>query len=148
LFGLCADIDAIAKVAPGVPLIEDAACAAGASYKGRPAGSMGKAGVFSFHPRKSITTGEGGMVTTDDSELAARVEALRNHGAAMSEQQRLAGPQPFLLPEFNLLGFNYRMTDVQAAIGRVQLQKLEPMLAERAKWADYYKTTLAGLTWL
>lgn len=73
LFGLCADIDALAAVAPGIPLIEDAACAAGSSYKGRSAGSLGLAGAFSFHPRKSITTGEGGMVTTNDDELAETI---------------------------------------------------------------------------
>ena len=81
LFGLCADMDAIAKAAPGIPIIEDAACAAGAAYKGRHAGTLGLAGAFSFHPRKSITTGEGGMVTTNDARLAARANSLRNHGA-------------------------------------------------------------------
>lgn len=148
LFGLCADIDAIAAAAPGVPLIEDAACAAGASYKGRPAGSLGRAGVFSFHPRKSITTGEGGMVTTSDAEFAEMVRVLRNHGASISEEQRHTGPKPYLLPEFSVLGFNYRMTDLQGAIGLVQLGKLDSMLAERAKWAAYYCRELSSLNWL
>src|SRR5262245_40904082 len=80
-FGLCADWDAIAAAAPGIPLIEDAACAAGATYRGRPAGTLGMAAAFSFHPRKVITTGEGGMLTTDDDHTAERARALRSHGA-------------------------------------------------------------------
>jgi len=148
LFGLCADMDEIARVAPGIPLIEDAACAAGAVYKGRPSGSMGRAAAFSFHPRKSITTGEGGMVTTRDPALADKSSMLRNHGASIAEEQRRAGPRPYLLPEFNLLGFNYRMTDLQGAIGLVQLGKLERLLAEREQWAEYYRRELASVPWL
>jgi len=148
LFGLCADMDAIAAAAPGVPLIEDAACAAGAGYLDRPAGSIGTAGVFSFHPRKSITTGEGGMVTTNDPDLAAHATMLRNHGASISEEQRHLGPKPYLLPEFNLLGFNYRMTDLQGAVGMVQLGKLDRFIDERDTWARYYMRELAGIPWL
>ncbi len=148
LFGLCADMDAIAAAAPGIPLIEDAACAAGAGYHGRPAGSMGLAGVFSFHPRKSITTGEGGMVTTNDAGFAERATMMRNHGASISEEQRHAGPKPYLLPEFNLLGFNYRMTDLQGAVGLVQLAKLDRFIDERDVWASYYQRELAGIPWL
>ena len=107
LFGLCADIDAIrAAVPPGVSIVEDAACAAGAAFRGTPAGGLGDAAAFSFHPRKSVTTGEGGMVTTNDPELAETMARMRNHGASVSEEQRHAGPRPYLLPEFNLLGFN------------------------------------------
>lgn len=148
LFGLCADMDAIAAAAPGVPVIEDAACAAGSAYRGRPAGGLGLAAAFSFHPRKSITTGEGGMVTTRDTALAEHVNCLRNHGASISEEQRHAGPRPYLLAEFNLLGFNYRMTDLQGAVGLVQLQSLDRFIAERAEWAAYYRRELAGLDWL
>jgi dTDP-4-amino-4,6-dideoxygalactose transaminase len=148
LFGLCADMDAIAAAAPGVPIIEDAACAAGSAYRGRHAGALGLAAAFSFHPRKSITTGEGGMVTTRDAALAERVNCLRNHGASISEEQRHAGPRPYLLAEFNLLGFNYRMTDLQGAVGLVQLQSLDRFIAERAQWAEYYRRELAGLGWL
>ncbi len=148
LFGLCADMDAIAAAAPGIPLIEDAACAAGAGYHGRPAGSMGLAGVFSFHPRKSITTGEGGMVTTNDAGFAERATMMRNHGASISEEQRHAGPKPYLLPEFNLLGFNYRMTDLQGAVGLVQLAKLDRFIDERDVWASFYQRELAGIPWL
>lgn len=149
LFGLCADIDALKQAIPShVRIIEDAACAAGASYQGVPAGGLGDAAAFSFHPRKSITTGEGGMVTTHDAELAERMNMLRNHGASISEEQRHNGPRPYLLPEFNLLGFNYRMTDLQGAVGLVQLGKLDRFIAERQEWADYYHEQLADIDWL
>lgn len=149
LFGLCADMDAIKKVIPtGVKIIEDAACASGAIYNGQYAGSLGDAAAFSFHPRKSITTGEGGMVTTNDAQLADTANMLRNHGASISEEQRHQGPRPYLLPEFNLLGFNYRMTDLQAAVGNVQLTKLEHFINERNEWANYYCNELDKLDWL
>lgn len=148
LFGLCADMDAIAAVAGDIPLIEDAACAAGAAYHGRSAGTLGLAGAFSFHPRKSITTGEGGMVTTNDRDLAGEADRLRNHGASVSEEQRHHGPRPYLLAEFNLLGFNYRMTDIQGAVGQVQLGKLDRFIAERQQWADFYAAELADVPWI
>jgi len=148
LFGLCADIDAIAEAAPGISIIEDAACASGSGYKGRSAGSLGLAAAFSFHPRKSITTGEGGMVTTNNEELAEKVNSLRNHGATISEEERHHGSQPYILPDFNLLGFNYRMTDLQGAVGIVQLSKLDNFIEERRKWANYYEGELAEVSWL
>ena len=148
LFGLCADMDAIRAAAPGIPIIEDAACAAGSAYRGSPAGTLGLAGAFSFHPRKSVTTGEGGMLTTDDDALAERANILRNHGASVSEEVRHAGPKPYLLAEFNLLGFNYRMTDLQGAVGVVQLSKLDRFIDERARWAAYYQQELGDLAWL
>jgi perosamine synthetase len=149
LFGLCADIDALRAVLPtGMPIIEDAACAAGARYKGRSAGALGEMAAFSFHPRKSITTGEGGMLTSNDDRLADTANMLRNHGASISEEQRHKGPRPYLLPEFNLLGFNYRMTDLQGAVGLVQLTKLDAYIAERQKYAEYYREKLSRLNWL
>ncbi|MBF0623660.1 MAG: DegT/DnrJ/EryC1/StrS family aminotransferase [Magnetococcales bacterium] len=148
LFGLCADMDAIARVAPGIPLVEDAACAAGADYHGRCAGALGYAAAFSFHPRKSITTGEGGMVTTGEADLATRMSAMRDHGASVSDAQRHQGPQPHILPEFNLLGFNYRMTDLQGAVGLVQLGKLDRFIAERRRMAAFYTRELQDLPWL
>lgn len=149
LFGLCADIDAIRAILPsGVQIIEDAACASGAAYKGKPAGGLGDMAAFSFHPRKSITTGEGGMLTTNQADLAEMANMLRNHGASLSEEQRHQGPRPYLLPEFNLLGFNYRMTDLQGAVGLVQLGKLDAFLAERRKWADWYIKELSSIPWL
>lgn len=148
LFGLCADMNAIKKVAPDIPLVEDGACAAGAGYKGRPAGGLGTLGCFSFHPRKSITTGEGGMITTDNAELAEKVSILRNHGASISEEQRHNGPKPYILSDFNVMGYNYRMTDLQGAVGCVQLNKLDRFINERDKWARYYKKELAEIPWL
>jgi perosamine synthetase len=148
LFGLCADIDAIKEIAPGVPLIEDAACAAGAMYKNKFAGGLGDVGCFSFHPRKSITTGEGGMITTNDDEIADRVSKLRNHGAEISEEQRHHGAKPYMLPDFNMLGFNYRMTDLQGALGVVQIKKLDSFISERNEWANYYIRELNKIDWL
>jgi len=149
LFGLCADMDAIKAAIPShVKILEDAACAAGAKYKGNYAGTLGDAASFSFHPRKSITTGEGGMVTTNNEELAALMNQMRNHGATMSEEQRHHGPKPYVLPDFNLLGFNYRMTDLQGAVGLVQLPKLEDFISERAKWARFYLEQLSDIDWL
>ena len=136
LFGLCADMDAIKEAAPGIPIVEDAACASGAFYKDQPAGGLGDVACFSFHPRKSITTGEGGMVTTNNDQLAEQMNMLRNHGASISEEQRHHGPKPYILPDFNLLGFNYRMTDLQGAVGLVQLEKMEQFISERQRWAD------------
>jgi perosamine synthetase len=149
LFGLCADINALrAVLPPEVTLIEDAACAAGAKYGSITAGGLGDAAAFSFHPRKSITTGEGGMVTTNDDKLAEVANMLRNHGASVSEEQRHKGPRPYLLPEFNLLGYNYRMTDLQGAVGLAQLRKLDQFIAEREQWAHYYCEQLSDLPWL
>ena len=149
LFGLCAEIDAIRLLIPDhIHLIEDAACAAGASYNGQSAGSLADVGVFSFHPRKSITTGEGGMITTNNTDLAETMNQMRNHGASLSEEQRHHGSKPYLLPDFNLLGFNYRMTDLQGAIGVVQLKKLAGFIAQRQKWAEFYCDELASIDWL
>jgi perosamine synthetase len=149
LFGLCADMNAIKAAIPDhVKVVEDAACAAGANHQGRWAGTLGDAASFSFHPRKSITTGEGGMITTNDRELAERMNQMRNHGASISEEQRHHGPKPYILPDFNLLGFNYRMTDLQGAIGIEQLKMLDEFITERAKWAQYYREELADIEWL
>lgn len=149
LFGLCAEIDAVRAMLPeGVHIVEDAACAAGGAYRGRPAGGLGEIGVFSFHPRKSITTGEGGMLTTSDDALAERARVLRNHGASVSEEERHVGPRPYLLPDFAELGFNYRMTDLQGAVGLVQLGKLDRYIDERARAAEFYRHELGGLNWL
>ena len=149
LFGLCADV---ARLRAGLPetvaIVEDAACAAGARSDERFAGALGDVAAFSFHPRKSVTTGEGGMVTTNDDAIAARVGRLRNHGATVSEEQRHAGPKPYLMADFDVLGFNYRMTDLQGSLGLVQIEKLEGFIAERARWAAWYRAALADLDWL
>jgi perosamine synthetase len=148
LFGLCADIDEIKKIVKDIPIIEDGACAAGAAYKGRPAGSLGTIGCFSFHPRKSITTGEGGMITTNDDTLAELLSSLRNHGASISEEERHNGSKPYILPDFNLLGYNYRMTDLQASVGIVQLNKLTKFIDERNKWAAFYSNAFKDIDWI
>jgi dTDP-4-amino-4,6-dideoxygalactose transaminase len=108
--------------------IEDAACALGASYRGRPVGTLGTAGTFSFHPRKSITTGEGGAIVTNDAALAKRCREWRNHG-----QSSAAGKREFVRP-----GLNYRMTEFQAAIGLAQLKKLPTILERRRQIAQVY----------
>ncbi len=149
LFGLCADIDSIKSVIPkNVKIIEDAACAAGAMYKDKYAGTLGDIASFSFHPRKSITTGEGGMVTTNNSLFFDLMNQMRNHGASISEEERHSGPKPYILPNFNLLGFNYRMTDLQGSIGSIQLKKLNSFIAERSKWAKWYNQQLSDINWL
>lgn len=149
LFGLCADMAALRAALPErIKIVEDAACAAGARYQGQSAGALGEIAVFSFHPRKSITTGEGGMVTTGDEILAQTVDRLRNHGASISEEQRHQGPRPYFLPDFDDLGYNYRMTDLQGAVGLVQLAKLDRFVDERARWAAWYGRELAGVGWL
>lgn len=149
LFGLCADMDAVRAVVPeSVYIVEDAACAAGSAYKGRPAGTLGDIAVFSFHPRKSITTGEGGMVTTRDPFVAARLDQLRNHGASVSEGMRSHGPKPYLMPDYDVLGYNYRMTDIQGAVGLVQLGKLDRLIDERDAWVAQYEEGLGDLDWL
>ena len=148
LFGLCAPMDQIKAVTGDIPLIEDCACAAGSAYKGTPAGGLGLMGCFSFHPRKSITTGEGGMITTNDDSIGAKLQVLRNHGASISEEQRHQGPKPYILPDFNVLGYNYRMTDLQGAIGEVQLKKLDSFIDERAKWAEFYAQALKDIPWI
>lgn len=148
LFGLCANMDAIKAIAGNIPLVEDGACAAGAAYKGTPAGALGTIGCFSFHPRKSVTTGEGGMITTNDDHLADVMSMLRNHGASISEEQRHHGPRPYILPDFNMLGYNYRMTDLQGAVGVVQIKKLDTFIDERAKWAAWYSEQLKDIAWL
>jgi len=149
LFGLCSDVDAIREVIPShVKIIEDAACAVGSRYKDKYAGGLAEIAAFSFHPRKIITTGEGGMITTNNDELADVIRQLRNHGAAISEEERHNGPKPYILPDFNLLGFNYRMTDMQGAVGLEQLNKLNGFIKERTSWAAWYSEQLEDVEWL
>jgi dTDP-4-amino-4,6-dideoxygalactose transaminase len=130
--------------ARGIKVIEDAAHAAGATYKGRPVGSLGDATVFSFYAIKNLTTGEGGMVTTDDPELAARVAVLRNQGQDANAWSRYSAEgAPFYT--ISVPGFNYRMSDLQAAIGLHQLRRLPAFNARRAEIAALYEKRLAGL---
>ena len=135
-FGLAADLNRVLAIAErhSLEVIEDAACALGATYRGRPVGTFAKLGIFSFHPRKSITTGEGGAIVTNDADLAQRCRLWRNHG-----QQNLNHGRDFVLP-----GLNYRMTEIQAAIGRAQLAKLSHVLKHRRGLAQEYVAALKG----
>ncbi len=148
LFGLCADIDNIKENFPQLKIVEDGACAAGSALRGKPAGGLGDIGCFSFHPRKSVTTGEGGMLTTNDDGMAAHLDMLRNHGASISEEQRHHGPKPYILAAYDIVGYNYRMTDLQGALGIVQLGKLDKFIDERENWAAYYGDKLKNISWL
>src|SRR5262249_52914939 len=111
--GLAADLARLRAIPGAIPVIEDAACAIGATYHGRPIGSHGGVACFSFHPRKIISTGEGGMLTTDDGDLAERVRRLRTHGASVPALARHEA-KGVVVEEYCELGFNYRMSDVQA----------------------------------
>ena len=135
-FGQMADMPAILEIAQryNLPVIEDAACALGAAIQGRKAGTWGVMGCFSFHPRKAITTGEGGIVTTNDPALVRRLRALRNHG--------LDPESP--APEFILPGFNYRLTEFQAALGITQMAKLDRIIAARRRQAAVYDRLFNG----
>jgi perosamine synthetase len=128
----------------GVALVEDAACAIGTTAGGKPVGQGALLAAWSFHPRKLVTTGEGGMVTTDDAQCAARLRRLREHGMNVSAAQRHASATP-VLESYLEVGFNYRMTDIQAAVGLVQLGKLDAMIARRRELAARYGTLLAGV---
>lgn len=136
IFGLCADMNPILEIAKKHDLwvVEDAACGFGAYYYGQHAGTFGKIGCFSFHPRKAITTGEGGMIVTKDVNLDKLCRILRDHGQSGTE--------------FNHLGYNYRMTDIQGALGCVQMDKGELILLKRFHKAKVYDEMLKDLDWL
>ena len=138
-FGLCCDINEVNALAGEYDLqvIEDAACALGAKIGSVHQGAFGNTSCISFHPRKSITTGEGGMILTDDSILAKRMRELRTHGSTISADARDKG-KGFLLPEHNEAGYNYRMTDVQGAMGLAQIKKLDFIIEEKRKGAAIY----------
>jgi perosamine synthetase len=150
LFGRCADMDPILGLARKHHLwvIEDAACALGAWYHGRHAGTFGDIGCFSFHPRKSITTGEGGMITTAHLEIDRLSRSLRDHGASRSDFDRETMKSGFLLPQYNHLGYNYRMTDIQGALGCAQMERAKWVIEERSKRAHLYDEMLKSVNWL
>jgi len=135
-FGQIADLPEILRIAGEyqLPVVEDAACALGARLQGKPAGAWTTLGTFSFHPRKAITTGEGGLITTSDPALAWKLRVLRNHG--------LDPDSP--TPEFVAPGFNYRMTEFQGAFGLTQLAKLDRVVAARRSLACHYDRLLEG----
>jgi dTDP-4-amino-4,6-dideoxygalactose transaminase len=150
LFGLSADMYPILDLARqhNLVVVEDAACAIGAWYHGHHAGTLADAGCFSFHPRKSITTGEGGMLTTARLDLAETVRSLRDHGASVSDLTRHRQPRSYQLPDFPHAGFNYRMTDFQGALGVVQMTRLPDILERRKALARRFDEELEHLSWL
>jgi perosamine synthetase len=150
LFGLPADMDPVMALAREHALwvVEDAACGFGSTYHGRHVGTLGDTGCFSFHPRKAITTGEGGMITTQSDELAEKLRRLRDHGAAMTDLQRHMGARPYLLADHPDAGYNQRMTDLQAALGAAQMDRAQAIIHERRRLATVYDDALAKLPWL
>jgi dTDP-4-amino-4,6-dideoxygalactose transaminase len=136
LFGRPLDWSRLEDAVPdGIALVEDAAGALGARYRGRPCGSLGVMGCLSFHPRKIVTTGEGGAVTTDDPQLAERIRSLRHHGWSPSNRYE----------DMPHGGFNYRLADVLCALGIPQLERLEDLLAARERIAAGYAERLGGV---
>ena len=144
--GVPVDIDSIRELCDprGIVVIEDAACGAGSRYKGRPVGAGADIAAWSFHPRKLLTTGEGGMLTTNNEEWAVRARQLREHSMSVSAKDRaasvLAPPEQYLE-----VGYNYRMTDMQAAVGIVQLGRLPEIVARRREIAARYSAELADV---
>lgn len=150
LFGLSADMDPVMDLARkhGLWVVEDAACGFGSTYQGRHVGTLGDTGCFSFHPRKAITTGEGGMITTQSDELGEKLRRLRDHGAAMTDLQRHMGSRPYLLADHPDAGYNQRMTDLQAALGAAQMDRAQTIIDERRRLAAVYDVVFAKLPWL
>ncbi|MCG8422625.1 MAG: DegT/DnrJ/EryC1/StrS family aminotransferase [Proteobacteria bacterium] len=148
-FGLPAEMDEITELAAsrGLLVIEDAACALGSRYRGRSIGGLGNITCFSFHPRKVITTGEGGMITMADPQLARRARELVNHGASISDTKKHAANTvaALLAEEFNEVAYNYRLSDVQGALGVVQMARLDQLVEERAKRAAQYTAAFRSM---
>jgi len=152
--GMPCDLNNILPLAEkyNIPIVEDAACAIGSKIKinnkweklGKPHGDIA---CFSFHPRKVITTGDGGMITTNNPEYDKKLRLLRQHGMSVSDIARHSA-RKILFEEYVTIGFNYRMTDIQASVGIEQLKKLEYMLKERRRIAEIYRECLKGISWL
>jgi perosamine synthetase len=143
-FGQPARMDAILEIADARDLfvVEDAACALGACYQGAPAGTLGDVGCFSFHARKGITTGEGGMIVTDDDDLAARMRHLSVFGMETAWSREGAA---FTIPRFTDLGYNYKMSDITAAVGVAQMGKIEGFIERRRTLAAHWDKRIAEL---
>ncbi|MFD5622205.1 DegT/DnrJ/EryC1/StrS family aminotransferase [Streptomyces yangpuensis] len=141
--GVPADVHALRAACAewDVALVEDAACGIGATVGGKSVGHGALLAAWSFHPRKVITTGEGGMVTTDDAQWAQRLRRLREHGMNVSAAQRHASSRP-IVESYLEVGYNYRMTDIQAAVGLVQLGRLDEIVARRRLLAARYAELL------
>lgn len=149
LFGLCANMPKIMEIAKkhNLKVIEDSACGVDAWIGNKHSGTFGDAGCFSFHPRKSITTGEGGMIITNDEILNNKIAQLKDHGASKSDMQRHKEGGS-LLPEFNYAGFNYRMTDMQGALGVCQMEKLNYIMARKREIVKKYQKQLKNVDFL
>jgi dTDP-4-amino-4,6-dideoxygalactose transaminase len=146
--GMPADLEALSAIARrhSLALVEDAACAIGSSYQGKLIGRpWGVAAAFSFHPRKILTCGEGGMITTQSAELAARLRRLRHHGMTLTDLDRHQAKDRYARESYAEVGYNYRMTDLQAAVGIVQLGRMEEMLRRRRALAARYTEKLAAI---
>lgn len=145
LFGCPAKMDEIMKIAKKYHLyvVEDCACAIGTTYKGRKVGTIGDIGCFSFHPRKVITTGEGGMCSTNDKMLYYKMIQYKNHGVSLIKKGVDYG-KPYYMGVYDDVGYNLRLSDIQAAVGIAQFKKLHKLLEDRKKCADYYIEKLAG----
>lgn len=147
--GLPADLDRFRDLAAkrGLKIVEDAACAIGSSYKGRPIGEGAELACFSLHPRKVLTTGDGGMVVTNSPVHAARLRLLRQHGMTITDAERHAADR-VVVEKYACVGYNFRMTDVQAAIGIEQLRRLDAILERRRALAERYTSALGEHPWL
>jgi len=147
LFGLSARMGEILEIARrhGLFVIEDAACAIGTTYAGKPVGNLGNIGCFSFHPRKVITTGEGGMVATNSDEIAKSIKSFRNHGATGHLLPTEHCAKPYHMSRFDVLGYNLRLSDIQSAVGIAQMHKLDGLLRERLHLAERYNELLKDL---
>lgn len=137
VFGQPADMDPLLQAARpyGLKVIEDSCEALGATYKNRPAGTLGDMGVFAFYPNKQITTGEGGLIITDDPQVAAYMRAMRNQGRAPGDTWL----------DHTYLGYNYRLDEMSAALGRIQIQRLEQFIAQRQQVVNWYNERLSRI---
>ncbi|MDP3920826.1 MAG: DegT/DnrJ/EryC1/StrS family aminotransferase [Candidatus Omnitrophota bacterium] len=151
-FGLPADLNSIQRLATenGLVLIEDAACALGSKYDGQYIGNSERLACLSFHPRKLVTTGEGGMLLTNSEEAAERARRLVNHGASVSDvvKHKTNRVQALLGESFPEVGYNFRLTDLQAAVGIAQMKRLDAILDSRARRAERYRQKLAHCDFL
>lgn len=150
LFGLCANMPYIMELAKkyNLKVIEDSACGFDGWIGDKHSGTFGDCGCFSFHPRKSICTGEGGMLITDDENIASKVSQLKDHGASKSDLQRHKEKGGSLLPDFTMRGYNYRMTDMQGALGVCQMNKKDYIMNGRREVANKYDIALKEIAQL
>ena len=139
-FGMPCEIDKVIKIAKkyNLKVIEDAACALGSKYNDKNIGSFGELGCFSLHPRKNITTGEGGIITTNNKRMYEFVKSMRNHGSNLNDKKK----------DYINAGFNYRLTDFQAVLGLDQIKHIKKILLYRNKLASYYDFYLSKITWI